>query len=63
MWCPKTNVNKCYITMYLYMVCIKIKYSNNINNMRKNEKFHLLVLLLGYKLNSIIPIKVKLGTS
>ena len=31
----------------LYMACIKNKYSNNINNMRKKEKFHLLLLLLG----------------
>ena len=30
----------------LYMVSKKIKYSNNINNMRKKEKFHLLLLLL-----------------
>ena len=30
----------------LYMVCIKNKYSNNINNVRKKEKFHLLLLLL-----------------
>ena len=30
----------------LYMVCIKNKYSNNINNVRKKKKFHLLLLLI-----------------
>ena len=30
----------------LYMVCIKNKYNNNINNVRKKEKFHLLLFLL-----------------
>ena len=38
------------IVLYiLYMVCIKSKHSNNINNVRKKEKIHLLLLLL--KLN------------
>ena len=45
------------------MVCIKGKHSNNINNVRKKEKIHLLLLLLKEKLNSIIPTKVQLGTS
>ena len=30
----------------LYMVCIKSTHSNNINNVRKKAKFHLLLLLL-----------------
>ena len=30
----------------LYRVCIKSAPSNNINNVRKKEKFHLLLLLL-----------------
>ena len=30
----------------LYRVCIKSTPSNNINNVRKKEKFHLLLLLL-----------------
>ena len=30
----------------LYRVCIKSTHSNNINNVRKKEKFHLLLLLL-----------------
>ena len=47
----------------LCMVCINVKYSNSINNMRKKKNFHLLPLLLRYNLNSIIPIKVKLGIS
>ena len=47
----------------LYMECIKSKPSNNINNVIKKEKLHLLLLLLKEKLNSIIPKKVQLGTS
>ena len=47
----------------LYMECIKSKPSNNINNVRKKENIHLLLLLPKEKLNSIIPIKVQLGTS
>ena len=35
------------IVLYiLYMVCIKSKHSDNINNVRKKEKLHLLLLLL-----------------
>ena len=30
----------------LYRVCIKNTHSNNINNVRKKSKFHLLLLLL-----------------
>ena len=46
------------------MVCIKSEHSNNINNVRKKENIHLLLLLLiKEKLNSIIPTKVQLGTS
>ena len=30
----------------LYRACIKGTHSNNINNVRKKEKFHLLLLLL-----------------
>ena len=48
-----TNVVLLYI---LYMLCIKNKHSNNINNERKKEKFHLLLLLRG-KLNNIIRTK------
>ena len=33
----------------LYMVCIKSKHSNNINNIRKKEKLHILLLLLKEK--------------
>ena len=40
------------------MLRIKNKHSNNINNERKKEKLHLLLLLLREKLNSIIPTKV-----
>ena len=29
----------------LYMVCIKNKYSNNINNIRKKENLHLLLFV------------------
>ena len=47
----------------LYRVCIKSRPSNNINNVRKKSKFNLLLLLLGSRLNIIIPIKVQLGTS
>ena len=47
----------------LYRVCINNTHSNNINNVRNKEKFHLLLLLLRLKLNSIIPIKIQLGTS
>ena len=46
----------------LYRVYIKSTHSNNINNVRKNEKFHLLLLLLR-ELNIIIPTKVQLRTS
>ena len=41
----------------LYRVCIKSTHSNNINNVRKKEEFHILLLLLRKKLNIIIPIK------
>ena len=35
------------ILLYLlYMVCIKSKHSNNINNVRKKEKLDLLLLVL-----------------
>ena len=44
------------------MVCTKSKHTNNINNVRKKEKLHLLLLLLKEKLNSIIPTKVQFGT-
>ena len=54
-----TNVILLYI---LYMLCIKNKHSNNINNEIKKEKLHLLLLLLREKLNSIIPTKVQRGT-
>ena len=47
----------------LYRVCVKSTHSNNINNVRKKEKFHLLLLLLRWKSNIIIPIKVQLETS
>ena len=47
----------------LYMLCMKSKHSNNINNEREKEKLHLFLLLLIEKLNSIIPTKVQLGTS
>ena len=40
-----------------------MKHSNNINNVRKKQKLHLLLLLLKEKLNSIIPTKFQLGTS
>ena len=42
-----TNVILLYI---LYMLCIKNKHSNNINNERKKEKLHLLLLLLRGKI-------------
>ena len=42
------------------MVCIKSKHSNNINNVRKKENLHLLLLFLKRKLNIIIPTKVQL---
>ena len=45
------------------MKFIKSKHSKNINNVRKKEKLHLLLLLLKRKLNIIIPTKVQLGTS
>ena len=38
-------------------------HSNNINNVRNKEKFHLLLLLLRKKLNIIRPTKFQLGTS
>ena len=47
----------------LYRVCVKSTHINDINNVRKKEKFHLLLLLLRLKLNSIIHIKFQLGTS
>ena len=40
------------------MLCIKNKHSNNINNERKKEKLHLLLVLLREKLNSTIPTRV-----
>ena len=43
---PRQMLTNAILLCILYMVCIKIKYSNNINNMRKKEKFHLLLLLL-----------------
>ena len=45
----------------LYRVCIKNTHSNNINNVRKKAKFHLL-LLIRIRLNIVIPIKFQLGT-
>ena len=46
--------NNIYIYIYIYIErererereCIKSTYSNNINNVRKKEKFHLLLLIL-----------------
>ena len=36
-----------FILLYiLYRACIKSTHSNNINNISKKEKFHLLLLLL-----------------
>ena len=46
---PRQMLTNVILLCLLYMVCIKIKYSNNINNMRKKEKFHLLLLFLRYK--------------
>ena len=45
------------------MLYIKSRHSNNINNVRKKENLHLLLLLLKDKLNIVIPTKVQLGTS
>ena len=42
MWYPKMNVNKEYI---LYRVCIKNKYSNNINDERKKENLRPFVFI------------------
>ena len=40
-WCPKENVNKCYIIMYfIHGMYLKNKYSNNIINVRKKENLH-----------------------
>ena len=39
----KNNILLLYI---LYMVCIKSKHSNNINNVRKKENVDILLLLL-----------------
>ena len=47
----------------LYMVCIKRKHSNTINNVRKKENLHLLLFITKIKLITIIPTKVQLGTS
>ena len=43
---PRQMITNVILLCILYMVCIKITYSNNINNMRKKEKLHLLLLLL-----------------
>ena len=43
---PRQMLTKVILLCILYMVCIKNKYSNNINNVRKKKKFHLLLLLL-----------------
>ena len=43
---PRKMLKTIILLCILYMICIKIKYSNNINNMRKKKKFHLLLLLL-----------------
>ena len=43
---PRQMLTNVILLWILYMLCINIKYSNNINNMRKKEKFHLLLLLL-----------------
>ena len=55
--------NNILLLYILYMVCIKSKHSNNINNVRKKEKLNILLLLAKEKLNSIIPTNVQLGTS
>ena len=60
---PRQMITNVILLCLLCMVCINVKYSNSISNMRKKKNFHLLPLLLRYKLNSIIPIKVKLGIS
>ena len=52
------------ILLYIsYMVCIKSKHSNNINNIRKKEKYPSIIIITNRKLNIIIPTKVQLGTS
>ena len=43
---PRQMLTNVILLCLLYMVCIKIKYNNNTNIMRKKEKFHLLLLLL-----------------
>ena len=43
---PRQILINVILLCILCMVCINIKYSININNMRKKEKFHLLLLLI-----------------
>ena len=43
---PRQMLTNVILLCILYMVCIKNKYSNNINNVSKKEKFHKLLLLL-----------------
>ena len=48
---------KIILLYILYMLCIKNKHSNNINNERNKEKLHLLLLLIREKIDSTIPTK------
>ena len=48
----------------LYTWCLqRIKYINNINKCKKEEKLHQLLFIMKRLINSIMSIKVQLGTS
>ena len=42
---PRQMLTNVILLSILYMVCIKNKYSNNINNERKKEKLHPLLFI------------------
>ena len=43
---PRQMLTNVILLCILYMVCIKNKYSNNINDERKNEKLHPLLFII-----------------
>ena len=45
-WCPKKNVNNCYITMYFIHGMYKNKYTDSINDERRKEKIHPLLFII-----------------
>ena len=46
---PRQMLTNVILLCILYMVCIKNKYSNNINNVSKKEKLHQLLVITKIK--------------